>query len=440
MRNKIFYSIILVAFSAGYLVAQTWQSYTTENSGLPDNFIRSIAVAQDSAVWVATDSGLAVFKNDTWKVFNTGNGLSGNQLKFISFLQGIPPRLWVGTNYGVTILSINSAIDIIDYEYINQANDSILSNTVLAIELDTLASSWIGTDKGLSIITDSGIYNFNEENGLENSYVNTLELMPDNWVHVGTAGGGVSRLKYNGIDAVTSASRIIAKWSGLASDSVFDAYITDDTLRWYATTQGVSTHHGVDTKDINNWWIYNTYTSNIIDNYVRSIIRDRDGNMWFGTRKGISELSTDKSTWQSYTEADGLVSNNIFDMKIDKENNFWIATDSGLSKLTITTSAIAEYNQSQPESFDMQPAYPNPFNMSTTLKFQLHKLSSIKISFYDINGRLVNTILNSKLMPGSYKINWNGKNAAGNYVTSGVYFAVISSSSQKSFLKLVLVK
>ena len=440
MKNKILYSIIFVAISASYLVAQTWQSYTTENSSLPDNFIRSIAVAQDSAVWVATDSGLAVFKDNTWKVFDTGNGLSGNQLKFISFQQTVPPKLWVGTNNGVTILNINSANDIIDYEYINQANDSILSNTVLAVALDTLASSWIGTDMGLSVITDSGIYNFNEENGFENSYVNTLKLMPDNWVHVGTAGGGVSRLKYNGVDAVTAASRIISKWSGLASDSVFDAYITDDTLRWYATTQGVSTHHGLDTKDINNWWIYNTYTSNIIDNYVRSIIRDKDGNMWFGTRSGISELSADKSTWQSYTEADGLVSNNIFDIKIDKDNNFWIATDSGLSKLTITSSAIAENNYSQPESFDIHPAYPNPFNMSTTIRFQMYKLSSIKISVYDINGRLVNTILNSNLMPGTYKVNWNGKDSKGEDISSGVYFAVVKSSDFVSTLKLVVIK
>ena len=43
------------------------------------------------------------------------------------------------------------------------------------IDLDGLSNNWIGTDKGLSVITNSGVYNFTKENGFESSKVNSLK-------------------------------------------------------------------------------------------------------------------------------------------------------------------------------------------------------------------------------------------------------------------------
>ncbi|MEJ2545839.1 MAG: FlgD immunoglobulin-like domain containing protein, partial [Calditrichaceae bacterium] len=122
------------------------------------------------------------------------------------------------------------------------------------------------------------------------------------------------------------------------------------------------------------------------------------------------------------------------------KKSIWFATADGLSKLTITPNAIGENNRIIPKSFEVYPAYPNPFNMSTTIKFQLNTSKQIKILIYDINGRLVNTILNSNLMPGSYKVNWNGKDNKGKDISSGVYYAVVKASDFISTLKLVVIK
>ncbi|MCB9247277.1 MAG: hypothetical protein H6613_01380 [Ignavibacteriales bacterium] len=281
---------MFLILSVNYSFAQTWKSFTSSNSGLPNNIVNSIAVSNDGTIWFATDSGLAAYKNDVWQVFTDESLLSVNKLNTVSFLPFDSKDIWVGSDSGLVVFNVDSTEIIGDPVYINRENNSILSDTVNSAELDGFSNNWIGTAKGLSVITEKNVYNFNEANGLESSKVSALKVLPDDWVHIATEGGGVSRLKYNGVDGITSASRIENSWSALPSDTVLTIYVTDDTLYWYGTTKGAATFFGENSKS-NNWWVYNTFSSEIIDNYVRAIVRDNEGNMWFGTKKGLSKLS-----------------------------------------------------------------------------------------------------------------------------------------------------
>ena len=235
------------------------------------------------------------------------------------------------------------------------------------------------------------------------------------------------------MNAVTSASNIVKTWSSLPSDTVLTIFVTDDTLRWYGTTAGAASFYGDNSKDINNWWVYNTFSSGIIDNYVRAIIRDKNGNMWFGTKKGLSKLSSDKSTWQSYTEDDGLVSNNIFDIAVDSENNMWIATDKGVSYFSEVPSSV-QNNKIVNYKIGLRN-YPNPFNPITIIDYTLPELSSVRLEVFNNLGQIVEVLVDKKQNAGGYQIYFNG-----NRFPSGVYFYRLTTGKTSITKKMVLLK
>jgi len=70
--------------------------------------------------------------------------------------------------------------------------------------------------------------------------------------------------------------------------------------------------------------------------------------------------------------------------------------------------------------------YPNPFNPSTTIKFDLPADGYVKLVIYDVTGRVVNELVSRQLNSGIHSVTWDGRNSSGTQVTSGVYFARIS--------------
>ncbi|MCW8848980.1 MAG: T9SS type A sorting domain-containing protein [Melioribacteraceae bacterium] len=424
--------LFLIFLFVNFSIAQSWNSFTSSNSELPNNMVNSIAVSNDGTVWFATDSGLAAYKNNVWQVFTDESVLSVNKLNTVSFLPFDSKDIWVGSDSGLVVFNVDSTEIIGDPVYINRETNSILSDTVYSAEVDGFSNNWIGTNSGLSVITNSGVYNFSKTNGLESNVVNALKVLPDNWVHIATKGGGVSRLKYNGVDGITSASRIESSWSALPSDTVLTIYVTDDTLYWYGTTKGVATFFGENSKS-NNWWVYNTFSSEIIDNYVRAIVRDNEGNMWFGTKKGLSKLIVNNSTWESFTEEDGLISNNIFDIKIDKENNIWIATDKGVTFIFKDPSAV-ENNIDNDYKINLTN-YPNPFNPETNIAYTIPLASKVKLEVFNNLGQIVKILVDKKQNSGNYQVSFKSTNTP-----SGIYFCRLTTEWSSLTKKMVLLK
>jgi len=92
------------------------------------------------------------------------------------------------------------------------------------------------------------------------------------------------------------------------------------------------------------------------------------------------------------------------------------------------------------ETYILNQNYPNPFNNQTTISFYLPKSENVEIEIYDINGRLVNTLLTRKLNWGLHSIIWNGLNADGQEVSSGIYLYHIKTKDYSQTRKLVLLK
>ncbi len=102
---------------------------------------------------------------------------------------------------------------------------------------------------------------------------------------------------------------------------------------------------------------------------------------------------------------------------------------------------VASIVDALPESFQMLTNYPNPFNPSTTLEFNLSGYSEngqISLQIFDVNGRAVATLVDG--IPQSNKIIWNGKNNRGQTLPAGIYFARLTWGVNVLTRKMVLVK
>lgn len=94
-----------------------------------------------------------------------------------------------------------------------------------------------------------------------------------------------------------------------------------------------------------------------------------------------------------------------------------------------------------PKSYSLYPCYPNPFNPRTTVRFDLPRTSRVRMSVYDIGGRLVRTLIDGATIDaGRQEIVWEGRDAAGRSVGAGVYFCQIEAGPFRETMRMTLLK
>ncbi len=102
--------------------------------------------------------------------------------------------------------------------------------------------------------------------------------------------------------------------------------------------------------------------------------------------------------------------------------------------------------QSLPQNFVLHPNYPNPFNPTTTIAFEIAAVSDhpatvpVKMQVYNSRGALVANIFSGNLAAGQYKVTWNARSQSGNPLPGGIYFLVFKSPYYQKTLKMVLLK
>ena len=85
--------------------------------------------------------------------------------------------------------------------------------------------------------------------------------------------------------------------------------------------------------------------------------------------------------------------------------------------------------------YSLDPAYPNPFNPTTTIEFSIPQTEFVTVKVYNIVGHEITTLINDELFTGNYSIKWDGS-----HQPSGLYFVQIESGSFYKTRKMVLIK
>jgi hypothetical protein len=111
--------------------------------------------------------------------------------------------------------------------------------------------------------------------------------------------------------------------------------------------------------------------------------------------------------------------------------------------LTIESAIVADWYESDiavnsnilPTEYMLSSAYPNPFNPVTTLNFSLPKSQEVILQVYNLQGRVIETLVNSNMEAGYHSVIWDADNHS-----SGMYFVKMQAGSFLKTQKLMLVK
>jgi Ca-activated chloride channel family protein len=137
-----------------------------------------------------------------------------------------------------------------------------------------------------------------------------------------------------------------------------------------------------------------------------------------------------------YGETDELV-NQIIELSL----TFQILTP--YTALYVDPTDIREEPKVVPGQFKLFANYPNPFNPQTTIRYNLPPDQSsyrVVIKIYNVLGELIITFKDEQQRPGIYQLTWDGRNAQGQFVPSGVYFLTLEAGNFKATQKMMLIR
>ena len=134
------------------------------------------------------------------------------------------------------------------------------------------------------------------------------------------------------------------------------------------------------------------------------------------------------------TKDEGFVVTGSIGYQSSSGGMFVSKTDSRGNFAEVQTTIIDE-NYSIPRQLVLRQNHPNPFNPNTLVTFELPISTFVNLSVFDVNGQLIETLVNRHKSIGIHSVNWNAQ-----YVSSGIYFFVLRASNFSLVKKGILVK
>ena len=162
--------------------------------------------------------------------------------------------------------------------------------------------------------------------------------------------------------------------------------------------------------------------------------------------RGTTSLTTDGGeTWQRVSHYNPLSKEGQLDGSM---NRFFVVNDTlayGVGKRLYPLSGLELISTATepsvvPESFTMDPPFPNPFTEKTTLRYHLDKSSIVRVQIIDVLGRMHRTFPAEFKQPGDYELMWDGRDDSGVRLASGNYILLIDIGESMETKQVVFLK
>ncbi len=106
----------------------------------------------------------------------------------------------------------------------------------------------------------------------------------------------------------------------------------------------------------------------------------------------------------------------------------------------VSPTAVDNMKSGRPDAFKLYANYPNPFNPTTNIEFQLEKTSETSLRIYNVRGELVRTLVDTRLSAGAHVVAWDGMDENNVRQASGIYFYQLESGQHHQVKRMVLVR
>lgn len=363
-----------------------------DEKSLPGNNVKDILRDSSGNLWVGTDNGLAKYNEQTENFATYKNKIYDKTSlvndEVFSIQEDESGLIWVGTYAGISIFDPNTNIE--HYKKDPFDENSISDNSIHGIYEDKDGLLWVGTNsKGVNVINRKN-YNVKHLNKTSKDYpisdnnINDVVGI-DNKIFIATKNG------LNEVDKDLKTINIYNTEDGICNNNITALFADSKKNVWIGTANGISvlntntneiiditdilTNHNIEDQYIKviyedskgNYWVgcfidgglvkidpnkrtIENYRNkkedktSISSNNIRSIVEDKNGNIYIGTSYGLNKLNESNNTFERYLEKDGLSNNTVYGLLVDDNNNLWASTNLGISKLDTNTMTFETFN------------------------------------------------------------------------------------------------
>lgn len=364
-----------------------------------DNLITSLAYDQENTLWIGTDSGIILLKNNNFKhpthlLTNPDSETGLNSHAIQSLMVDRDDNVWIGTWEAGLNVHFKNRNKFALCRHKTNTQQSLLRDKVTAIVCEDEYKVWVGSNTGLTLLDRKTnefkhfVVNPSTSTVLNNNDINFLHIDKEGDLIVSTWGAGLRILKkgsshflnyrYNDgqytpyFTCIESSKTPHKLWIGTQESGIlsFDKITKKFTSITELNKTGILAEIHVnsileDSKGVlwigsynNGTFMYDPKTHKITHfkqsdkprsikgNYVFQIFEDSQKRIWIATNGGglclYQPQTRDFKTW---TTLDGLPNNTIKGILEDKHQNLWLATNEGLSQFIISSNSFKNYTQ-----------------------------------------------------------------------------------------------